>query len=235
MRDTVQRPPREARVIAALVCLDEAADMDIVERHATIITGAMLHLLASYRANGFEIGLDDDGAYAKPKVRTAGPARELRDLARNCRKACAGKIGLREWTTIWAAQPQRITALWKKPLIKTEDGGRTIDGSEIAMGFYLAGDRFARIAPKPERVLPAIEAALAEITATPQSKTRKGNDDEAEAIEVIRSAYREITGHKGSRVIRDDKLAGRLHDLRREIGDIFNVTLFDVKDSKRLR
>jgi hypothetical protein len=233
VRDTVTPPPtRSARIIAALQRLDGNADPVLIERHATLIHGAMLGLLAAYRARGFDIGRDSAGYYARPKTSTAGPARELAELAAKCRKAAAGKIGREAWATIWAAQPERIKALWKPKLIKTAEG-RTIDRRTLALGFKAEG--FATIAPKPEIVQAAIEAALKKITAASNKKTRRRNADEAEAIAAIRAAYQTITGHKGGRVISVGKLAGRLNRLGREIDGVFGTKLFSVKDSKRLR
>jgi hypothetical protein len=230
MKDTVTPPIRAARVVAALQRLDHA-DMAVIERHAGLIHFAMLDLIAARRARGFDIG-DNDGAHAWPRTSTVGPARELRDLDRLARKAIAGKISARQWTTAWAAQPERIKRLWKPKLIETPTG-RSIDRSTLAMGFEAPG--FIMLAPKPEVMLPAIKAELARITATPSTKTRKPNADEAAAIEAIRAAYRAITGHKGARVIRRGRLAGNLFALGREIDSIFGTTLFAVKDSRRLR
>ena len=83
-----------------------------------------------------------------------GPARELTELAAKCRKAIAGKISIKDWTTVWAAQPERIKALWKPALVETAEG-RTIDRGKLALGFEAEG--IAMIAPKPEIVQPAIE------------------------------------------------------------------------------
>jgi hypothetical protein len=187
MRDAVKPlPTRSARVAAALQRLDGDVDAAVIEHHAGLILAAMLDLIAAYRARGFEIGRDDGGFYARPKKKTKGLARELPALAAKCRKAVAGKISREDWTSIWAAQPERIKALWKPTLIETADG-RTIDSNELALGFT-AGEgkeaHFGMVAPKPDAVLPAIESELARITATPSSKTRKANDSEAKAIDA---------------------------------------------------
>jgi hypothetical protein len=97
--------PRLASITAALQRLDGCADAAVIERHAGLIHGFMLHLNAAYRARGFEIGGSDaDGYYARPKTKTAGPARELRDLRLMCRKAVAGKITPQEWTAYCVEQ-----------------------------------------------------------------------------------------------------------------------------------
>ena len=228
MRDTVALPTRSARVIGALQRLDPAADAAVIERHAGLIHVAMLDLLAARRGRGFDIGIDG-GVYARPRSSPAGPARELRDLHRVCRKAVAGKISVKDWTAAWAAQPERIKRLWKPLLIETPDG-RTIDRSTLAMSFEAEG--FAMVAPKPEVVLPAIEREFAK---TPQPKTRTRDADEAAAIAAIRAAYSALTGHTGGRVIREGKLVGRLITLRREIDAIFGTKLVAEKDSRRLR
>lgn len=235
MRDTVPPPPtRSARIVAALERLDSDADVTEIEKHASLIHAAMLNLIAAYRARGFDIGGSDaDGWYARSKTSTAGPKSELTELAAKCRKAIAGKITPQEWTTYWAAQPERIKALWKPTLIDTAEG-RTIDLDTVALGFEAPG--YSMLAPKPEIVQPAIEAALAEITATPRSKKRERNKDEADAIAAIRAAYQEITGHDGGRIINTEgTLAGRLIRLGREIDAIFQTKLFADRDSRRLR
>ena len=189
MRDAVTLT-RPARIVAALQRLD--GDAGVIERHAQLIHYAMLDHVAAQRARGHDIGRGDDRAYARPRSATAGPARELRDLRRACRNAITGKISREDWTTAWAAQPERIKALWKPLLIETGKG-RSIDRSTLAAGFEVEG--FAMLAPRPEIVLPAIERNLAQITATPQPKTRTRNVEETAAIAAIRAAYRAITGH----------------------------------------
>jgi hypothetical protein len=232
MTDALPTPPKLAGIIAALQRLDGDAGAAVIEHHADLIHIAMLNVIAADRARGHEIGSEASGFYARPKVNTAGPARELTDLAAKCRKAIAGKISRENWTTVWAAQPDRIKALWKPTLIETAEG-RTVDSNELGLGFEM--DDFAILAPKPEIVRPAIEAALAKITATPEPKTRKRNAAEVEAIKAIRAAYLAITGTDGGRVIREGKLTGRLVWLGREIDRIFQTKLFAETDSRRLR
>jgi hypothetical protein len=241
VRDTITPPPTKlARVVAALQRLD--GDAALIENHARLINQAMLDLMVSYRSHGHDIGVDDGVvAYARSRRKTVGLSRELTELAAKGRKAVAGKITPKEWTTIWAAQPHRIQKLWQPKLIKTSEG-RTIDRSTIAMSFIThsdafgaKGDYYAMIAPKPEIVLPVIEAALRDITASPRSKTRKRKEHEAEAIAAIRVAYRAITGHAGGRVTKDGQLVGKLVRLGREIDGIFQTKLFADKDSRRLR
>lgn len=233
MRDTVTPRTQLARVNAALQQINGAADAAEIEKHAVLIQGAMLNLITAYRACGFIIGGSDaDGYHARPRTKTTGPARELTELAAKCRKAIAGKISLQDWTTVWAAQPERIKALWKPTLVETAEG-RTIDRGKLALGFEVEG--FAMIAPKPKVVQPAIEAAFGKITATPNEKKRTRNVDEARAINVIRAAYRAVTGNQGGRVISEGKLVGRLIRLGHEIDGIFGTKLFAENDSRRLR
>lgn len=239
MRDTVNQPTtRAARVVAALQRLDARAGINtdavavLIEHHAPRVHSAMLDVLAAHQARGHDIGHDNNGtAFARPRSSTAGPARELRDLRLICRKAITGKISREDWTTAWAAQPDRIRSVWRPSLVETPEG-RTIDRSTLAMGFETEG--FAMLVPKPEVVLPAIERELAAITVSPRPKTRERDVIEAEAIETIRAAYRAITGHKGGRVISLGKLAGRLITLGRELDGIFGTALF-ATDSTRLR
>ena len=68
-------------------------------------------------------------------------------------------------------------------LIETAEG-RTIDSSTLAIGFESEG--FSMLAPQPDVVLPAIEAELAKITATPRSKSRTRDADKARATAAIR-------------------------------------------------
>jgi len=230
-------PPSLSKIIAALRRLDASVDAAMLNRHADLIHAAMLNLITSYRARGHLVGKDDSGGfYARPRNRTVGVARELEELAPKCRKAAAGKISLEGWITIWAAQPERIWMLWKRAMVEYTIGGirfRSIDRSTLAGSFEAHG--YHMVAPKPELVLPEIEAALSSAAAMPAAKTRKGNADEAAAIAAIRTAYREITGHEGGRVLFNGKLAGKFNRLGREIDGIFGTSLFAVKDSKRLR
>jgi hypothetical protein len=227
-------PPRLARTVAVLQRLDGDADPAVIEKQADLIHQAWLDMIVGSRSRGHDIGVDDGGiAYARPRSKTKGLKRELDDLLPKCRKAVAGRISLREWTTIWAAQPHRIRKLWKPKLIKTAEG-RTIDRSTIAMSFV--ADGYVIVVPKPGIVLPVIEAALANITASPRSKKREPNAVEAKAIEAIRDAYRAITGNKGGRAINVlGKLDGKLAALGREIDAIFGTKLIAEKDSWRLR
>jgi hypothetical protein len=227
----VSDAPRAARIVAALQRLDSNADTAKISIHTDLIHAAMLDFLASRRALGHDIGSDHDSAYARPKSKTVGPARELRNLRGTCKAAIAGKITPQQWATAWAAMPERIKALWKPRLIETPEG-RSIDRSTLAMGFETTG--FAMIAPAPGIVLPVIEAKLASIKAMPNAKTRARKAEEIVAVAIIRAAYHEITGHKGTRSIRYGKLAGKAVELGRDIDAIFSTDLF-AKDSTRLR
>jgi hypothetical protein len=228
-------------VVEALERLDENVDVAVLASHALLIHRVMSDLVAAQRSRGVDIGCDDkDISSARPRLKTVGLARELFDLARKCRKAVAGKISLNDWTTIWAAQPERVSprvrALWRPVR------NRSIDLSQIARTFKThadpseaKGDYFHTIVPKPEIALPLIEAALREITANPNAKTRKRDKYEADAIAATRAAYRAITGNTGGRVIRDGKLVGKLDRLRREVDCIFGTKLFAARDSRRFR
>jgi hypothetical protein len=224
------KTPRLALTITALQRL--GGNAALIEQHASQIHYAMLHLIATYRACGFDIGRDADGFYARPRPRTAGLRRELDALAAKCRKAVTRKIGNERWITTWAALPVRTAELWKPVLIRTVEG-RTIDRDTLAGGFEAEG--FAMLAPKPEVVRPRIELELARTIASPRPKKRERNADETRAIEVITNAYREITGNSRKRVVRNGRAAGGRIQFGREIDAIYGTTLFSVKDSTRLR
>jgi hypothetical protein len=233
-KDTITAVTTYDKIIAVLWRIDSATDAALIEAHARLIDQVWLDLMVSYRSRGFDIGVDNDNiAYARPRSKTAGLARELGDLAPKCRKAVRGRISLREWTTIWAAQPHRIRKLWKPKLIKTAEG-RTIDRSTIAMSFV--ADGFVMVVPKPEIVLPMIEAALAQITAKPRSQKHERNEAEAMAIAAVSNVYREITGNTRKRVYREGKGAvGARIQFGREIDRIFGTQVFAAKDSVRFR
>ena len=164
-RDVRSKPPVPAdtvvtdgdRIIAALRRIDSKTDATLIKRHARLIHTAMIDQAVSQRlGKGFDVGVDNGTAYARPRLKTKGRFRELRDLLRACRQAIAGKISPEEWTTEWAALPPRIRDLWRPKLIETPQG-RTVDRSTLALGFETPG--YSMIAPKPETVLPMIEAA----------------------------------------------------------------------------
>jgi hypothetical protein len=223
---------RSARIALALHRLggDHPA---VIEKHAGLIFVAMIDHVIAERARGHDIGQDSSGFYyANPRLTTVGPARELRDLRLICRKAIAGKISPEQWTTAWAAMPQRITRLCRPPLIETrlpERRGawilapgasgirRDIDSSTLALGFAAAS--FVMVAPKPLIVLPIIERELARITETPKPKTRKHDVEATAARAAIHNAFREIAGPG-----RRGKLA-----LGRRIDRIFGTALFAAK------
>jgi hypothetical protein len=227
-------PPRFARLTTALTRLGNPA---VAEQHAKIIFPLMIAVIAPTR--GYDIGGDDDnGFYAMPRTATTvGLGRELRDLRGKARKVASGKLGLRSWIDAWAALPTRTRhRLWRPRLIQTKEG-RTIDGNMLAASFSAPGLHI--VAPRPEVVLPAIDAELERIkkTSGAQRRRRTPNEDEDTVIKAIRNAYRTLTGnkHKGGRVIHDNRLAGRFHRLGREIDEIFGTQLFPEKDSRRLR
>jgi hypothetical protein len=230
----VKSPTKSARIIAALQRLDGNADPAVIEKQADLIRQTWLDMIVGYRSRGHDIGIDSDGiAYARARSKTKGLKRELDDLLPKCRKAVRGRISLREWTRIWAAQPHRIRKLWKPKLIKTPEG-RTIDRSTIAMSFM--ADGFVMVVPKPEIVLSMIEAALAQITAKPRSQKHERNEDEAKAMAAVSNAYREISGNTRKRVYREGKGAvGARIQFGREIDRIFGTQLFAAKDSLRFR
>jgi hypothetical protein len=219
---------RSARVALALHRL--GAGPAIAERHADLIFLAMVEYVRA-QTHGFDIGEDASGFYARPRSSTEGPARELRDLRRACRQAVRGKTSLQQWTTAWAATPQRIKRrLWKPRLIKTKqkrrrDGAwirragirRDIDRNLLAPGFAAKG--FVMLAPIPEIILPIIERLK-----HPKLQTRQRDVEALAAIAAIKANYLEITGHHRG--------AGTLG---REVDGIFGTTLFASKSSSRLR
>lgn len=242
MTDGAPQPTREARVIAALGRLDGAGDVDLIEQHASKITGAMLQVLASKQARGFDIGLDNGEAFAKPLVtKPLGLRRELEEFVPKVRKACAGKICSEAWTALWAAQPARIKALWTPVLFEhlEIEGGRfrpcrSIDRRTLSLGFEAPG--YSVISPKPEIVLPMLEAALSALKNAPKSKKRTRNPDEDEAIVAVHDAYSQITGRTSWRVINHfGVLTGRFIELGREIDAVFGTALFSATDGRRFR
>lgn len=227
MRDTVAS--RSQRLAATLHRLRDGADVALIDKHTDAINGAMLAVLSDRRARGFDIGEDEGGFYARPRSNTAGMRRELRDLIGKCRKAVGGKISVKDWAVIWAALPERTKALlWKKP-------SGLLDPATIAIGF--ATERYQTLVPKPEVVLPTIEAELAKIATVPGSNIREPNEVEAEAIAAINAAFRQITGSDAGRVVRvkDGKAVGKRILFGREVDGIYGTGLFGAKDSRRFR
>jgi hypothetical protein len=226
-------PPKLERLIAALSRLGNS---EIAERHASVIFSRMIAVVTP--ARGHDIGGDDDtGFYARPRTEMAGLERELRDLGGKARKAARGKPGFKAWANAWAALPQRTKRLlWRPKLIWTAEG-RTIDPGTVAGSFAAPG--LHMIVPRPEVVLPVIEAEIARIKTTPAAQRRKRKRDEAEhaAIQAICNFYQKATGNKGRRAVdpKSGKLTGRLIRLGHEIDRIFGTALFAEKDSRRLR
>jgi hypothetical protein len=208
----------------------------VAEQHASAVHWHMNAVVAADR--GRNIGGDDDtDFYARPCKTTAGIARELRDIGGKARKAASGKLSNKEWITAWAALPARTRSrLWRPCLVKTEDG-RTVDPGTVAGAFSAPG--FATVAPKPDLVLLAIDSEIERLATMPVKRRRERRRDEGEqaAIEAIRNAYRALTGgrYKGGRQNRGGRLAGRFHQLGRDIDALFGTKLFAEKDSRRLR
>jgi hypothetical protein len=232
-------PPKLERLIEALRRLGDAV---VAEEHASIILARMIDVITP--ARGHDIGGDAEGFFAHPRGQTAGLARELRDLAGKARKAAGGgKLAFEAWLTAWAALPRRTQRLlWRPPVPRltlaeeeSSFNGRTIDRRALAGSF--ATPRFHMVAPKAELILPAIEAELVRLKGTDSAtrRKRKRNEIERAAVAAICDAYQKLTGNKGGRVIRSGQLSGRLHQLGREIDEIFDTALFAKKDSRRLR
>jgi hypothetical protein len=221
-----------AQLITSLSRL--GGDPGIAEQQAHQIFPLMIAVVTPTR--GYDI--DDDGQdfHPHPLSQTAGLARELRDLGGKARKAAAGKLSKEAWMKAWAAVPDRTRrVLWRPKLIRTEEG-RTIDRSTLSGSFSAPG--LQTIVPKPELILPAIEAEIERLKtiSSVQRQRRVRDANERAAIEAIRSAYRGLTGYRGGRVIDNDgRLTGRLQRLGREIDGIFGTQLFAEKDSRRLR
>src|SRR5712672_4250554 len=85
--------------------LSQLGDRTVAEKQARHIHAVMLAALS----RGHDIGEDAGGFYARPRhTKPAGPAKELRDLARTARKAIGGKISREDWMREWAAQPRSV-------------------------------------------------------------------------------------------------------------------------------
>ncbi|MGJ5180400.1 hypothetical protein ACQR16_24530 [Bradyrhizobium oligotrophicum] len=244
MTDAAPHPPRLENVLVALRALCHDADLALIERHALNITGKFLSLLASKQARGYDIGSDSGKPFARPRVtKPLGLRRELEELLPKARRARHGKIGPEEWATIWGAQPARIKAIWMPAFFEylgidpdcthVLHKCRSIDRRTVSLGFDAPG--YSMISPKPEIVLPMLEAELSAMKAAPKSKERCGDSDEDDALDAVCDAYSAITGHKGGRVIsRLGKLDGRLFELGREIDRTFGTDLFKG-DGRRFR
>lgn len=132
------------------------------------------------------------------------------------------------------------TAEDNAPLVATEgdaDGARPHDRPQQNRGVVFCSGLHT-IAPKPEVVLPAIEAEVERLKATPGSRRRQrtSNEEKDVAVKAVQAAYGALTGRLGGRVIgADGRPAGRLHRLGRDIDAIFGTRLFPEKDSRRLR
>jgi hypothetical protein len=201
-----------------------------------LIHSEMLALVAVDR--GRDLGGDDGtGFYARRRTTTAGLARELRNIRGKARKAMASKLTYESWIAAWAALPARTRSILWKPRLVRIGNVRTLDPDMVAGTFSAPG--FIILAPKPKLVLPAIDGEIERLVTMPAStrQLRHRDDNEQTAIEAIRNAYRALTGgkYKGSRQTHDGHLAGRFHQLGRDIDALFGTKLFAKKDSRRLR
>jgi hypothetical protein len=223
-------PPKFGRLVELLRALNPAVTAGIIERHAHAIQFHLLVLVAGDR--GYEIGGDDEeGFFAQPQTTARGHAREMRDLRGKARKAILGKLSMEGWVRVWAALPERTKRRLFRPRLLETKAGRTIDRNAF-VGF--SAPKFAMLAPKPGLVLPAIEGELQRLKMTPDAlrQHRRKDEKEQNAINAIRNAYRELTGHP----IRTGRSAGRLHVLGRQIDVLFGAKLFAaVRDTRRLR
>jgi hypothetical protein len=210
-------------------------DPAVAEKHASIIFARLIAVVAP--ARGFDIGGNDEaGFYAHPRTQTTGLERELRDLGGKTRKAACGKLGLTAWMAAWAVLPQRTMHLLWRPKVMRTAQGHTIDRSRIAGSFSAPGFTRSRLSRKV--VLPAIEAEVERLKATPGSRRRQrtSNEEKDVAVKAVQAAYGALTGRRGGRVIgADGRPAGRLHRLGRDIDAIFGTRLFPETDSRRLR
>lgn len=191
---------------------------------AEFIHLAMLDVAVEATGEGREIGVDVV-YYERPRKKAAGPARDLRDLARVGRKVIAGKLHWHAWVTAWAKLPEKTRQLiWRPKLIQTKRG-RTLDRKEL-LGF--SASRFVMVAPKPEIAMPGVKAALQRIKAIPGSKRRQPNQAEDRARATIWRAFQ-----AGS--IRGGVRSRPFLEFASTIDRIYEADLFDVKDGRHLR
>jgi hypothetical protein len=109
-----------------VVALSRLGDPAIAERQAEIIHPLMLAVMAQTTARGRDIGDDEaGGSYARTKTKTAGSARELRDLRGKARKVLSGKLDNVGWITAWAALPVRTKSRLWRPLLIQEKTARS--------------------------------------------------------------------------------------------------------------
>jgi hypothetical protein len=209
---------RRAELIAAL----RGIGGDPTE--AEFIHRALLNVMVEATGQGHEIGADVV-YYARPRKKAAGPARDLRDLARVGRKVMAGKLLWQDWVTAWAKVPEKTRQLvWRPGLIQTKRG-RTLDRTQL-LRYSASG--FVMHAPKPEIAMPGIGVALQYIKTTPGSRRRVPNGVEDEARETIWRAFQ--TGSIGGGI------RGRAFlEFGRAIDRIYGLDLFGAKDGRRLR
>jgi hypothetical protein len=207
--------------------LGQLGDRAVAEKHARHIHAAVLAA-----SRGHDIGHDDTGYYARPRrEKSAGLAKELRDLASMARKAIRGKISREDWIREWAARPPSVWRACRPFLLERES--RALDSSKL-LGFSARG--FTTVVPKPEAVLPALEVAL-ELgrIATGNKKQRKPDQAAHDVIVAVRSAYSALTGYRGGRATLPSGLAGRELRLGHDIDSLFGTKVFPNVDSTRLK
>jgi hypothetical protein len=209
--------------------LARLGDRAVAEKQARHIHAAMLAALS----RGHDIGQEADGFYARPRhTKPAGPAKELRDLARTARKAIRGKISREDWMREWAAQPRSV---WQacRPLL-LDRGTRSLNRAKLLGSFSAPG--FSVVVPKPDAVLPALEVELERRKKVTGNKKQRRPDLAAhDVIAVVRSAYSALTGEAGGRVIRPDGRASRFVRLGQDIDRLFGTKIFPKVDSVRLK
>lgn len=213
---------RTAALVELLAALGERT---VAEREARNIHAAILSL-----GRGYEIGKDRAGFYARPRrARPEGPARALRDLAAAARKAINGKNDVETWMEVWAAQSVEVGRLCRPALLKS---GR-LDPAKLLGHFSAPG--FTMVIPKPEAVLPCIEAELHRLKGQTGGRVRKPDASARDVIAVVRAAYAALTGKSGGRVNRSDGAPSRFVRLGRDIDTLFGTKIFPRVDSARLK
>ena len=185
---TQAHPSKRAQLIVALNSLnDKGKDDAVVEQLAADINWH-INLLRVQQAEARRLG------------KSAGPAKELRDLARAARRAMNGKLDAAGWATAWATVPNKIRQrIWRPkspPIVsrKLDASGRQTAFRRAPFRDFQGGFRAEGIymlVPKQKDVLASITTERENIMAVPCDDRRKRKCDEAEhaAIKAIRSAY----------------------------------------------
>jgi hypothetical protein len=207
--------------------LAKLGDRAVAERHARHIHAAVLAA-----SRGHDIGKDETGYFARPRrAKPKGPAKDFRDLSALAKKAIRGKITLQDWAKEWAASPPTVWRACRPALLVPRS--RSLDRTKL-IGFSAPG--FTTVIPKPEAVLPALEAAIQRANGPANEKKRRRPDLAAhDVIAAVQSTYSELTGHRGGRVLLGKEKSGRLLRLGHDIDKLFGTTFFPRYDSTRLR